>query len=131
MSEILVAGIEGDIPSFELLTTLQKFDLILGTARFLTQLNTLKAELIPIVPLAAAFKHIEQGLVKGRSVAILASGDPLFYGIGRKLLTQFSKQKIKFLPSPTSIQQACARFGLPWDDAQLISLHGRQHNHLP
>src|SRR5262249_30580725 len=51
--------------------------------------------------------------------------DPLFYGIGRALLAAFPKDDLLFLPQVSSIQLAFARIKEPWNDACVVSLHGR------
>lgn len=80
--------------------------------------------LIPLVPLAKSFTEIAKSLKTG-DVTLLASGDPLFYGIGRKLVEVFPKQEIRFYPALSSMQLCFSRFGLPWDDTRVVSLHGR------
>ncbi|MBI5633454.1 MAG: precorrin-6y C5,15-methyltransferase (decarboxylating) subunit CbiE [Nitrospirae bacterium] len=55
---------------------------------------------------------------------LLASGDPLFFGIGRKALEEFGHDKVEILPDLSSIQVAFAAIGEPWDNAFLMSLHG-------
>ncbi len=57
-------------------------------------------------------------------VALLASGDPLFFGIGRKIREEFGKEAVEILPDLSSVQEAFARIYEPWDDAFFISLHG-------
>ncbi|HEY0708955.1 MAG TPA: precorrin-6Y C5,15-methyltransferase (decarboxylating) subunit CbiT, partial [Polyangia bacterium] len=54
-----------------------------------------------------------------------ASGDPLFYGIGTRVIEAVGTEHVAVIPHPTSIQWACARAGLTWDDATVLSLHGR------
>ena len=56
---------------------------------------------------------------------VLASGDPLFYGIGRRLLGSFAKEDLLFLPHVSSVQLAFARLKETWHDARVVSLHGR------
>ena len=56
---------------------------------------------------------------------VLASGDPLLYGIGRRLLRAFSKEELLFLPHISSVQLAFARVKETWHDARVVSLHGR------
>jgi len=69
-------------------------------------------------PLAAA-------LAAGRPAVLLASGDPLWFGIGRLLLQRFPAAQLRFHPAPCSLQLAFARLGRPWQDASWVSLHGR------
>jgi precorrin-6B C5,15-methyltransferase / cobalt-precorrin-6B C5,C15-methyltransferase len=54
---------------------------------------------------------------------VLASGDPLFYGIGTTVLRHFPEATI--LTAPSSVAEACARVGLSWHDAEVHSIHGR------
>lgn len=56
---------------------------------------------------------------------VLASGDPLFYGIGRLLTAHFPPEALLFLPHLSSVQLAFARLKMSWHDAQVVSLHGR------
>ena len=58
-------------------------------------------------------------------VVILASGDPLHYGIGRWLLTKFGKDNLHFHAGISSIQAACHALGLALQDVEVLSLHGR------
>jgi precorrin-6Y C5,15-methyltransferase (decarboxylating) len=56
---------------------------------------------------------------------VLASGDPLFYGIGRALLEAIPRDDLVFLPHVSSVQLAFARVKETWHDARILSLHGR------
>jgi precorrin-6Y C5,15-methyltransferase (decarboxylating) len=58
------------------------------------------------------------------SIVLLASGDPLFFGIGRRMLAEFGPERVELLPDLSSMQEAFARVKLAWDDALFISLHG-------
>lgn len=72
------------------------------------------------------FEPLAEALAAGHRVVLLASGDPLWFGIGRLLLQRFSPQQLRFHPAPCSLQLAFARIGRPWQDASWISLHGRE-----
>lgn len=65
----------------------------------------------------------------GQQVCILASGDPLYFGIGRWLSKQATLTKelsdLYFYPGISSIQAACHTLGLSLQDCDAISLHGR------
>ena len=58
------------------------------------------------------------------SLVLLASGDPLFFGIGRRMIAEFGAEAVEILPDLSSMQEAFARVNLAWDDAVFISLHG-------
>lgn len=85
--------------------------------------------LIPIAPVQQALTLAAQALNRG-DVAVLASGDPLFFGIGRTLLNFFGPERIAVYPALSSMQVAFARFKIPWDDAGFLSLHGREVNNI-
>lgn len=65
---------------------------------------------------------IRQGV---SSLAVLASGDPLFYGIGRWFSQRFNRRQLHFYPAVSSIQMACHQLGLSLQDVEVLSLHGR------
>ncbi|MEV7420465.1 precorrin-6y C5,15-methyltransferase (decarboxylating) subunit CbiE [Streptomyces sp. NPDC089919] len=61
----------------------------------------------------------------GRRIAVLASGDPMFYGIGRALGEELGPARLRVLPHPSSVSYACARLGWPVEDTDVITLVGR------
>ena len=109
---------------------LDRCRLIIGDTRHLALVQEMKAEKLTISPLALALKSIRHGLDSG-NVGVLASGDPLFFGIGRRLLKEFGADQLIILPALSTMQEACARFKLPWDDMNMVSLHGRKTLHGP
>lgn len=64
------------------------------------------------------------------SIVVLVSGDPLFFGFGRLLLAKFSPEQLIFYPNLSSIQLAFNRIKVPWQDAKIISTHGRSFETL-
>ncbi|MEM9944969.1 MAG: precorrin-6y C5,15-methyltransferase (decarboxylating) subunit CbiE [Cyanobacteria bacterium P01_D01_bin.36] len=56
---------------------------------------------------------------------ILATGDPLFFGLGRLLLSAFPPAQLVFYPQVSAMQLAFSRLKMPWQDATLVSVHGR------
>jgi precorrin-6Y C5,15-methyltransferase (decarboxylating) len=58
-------------------------------------------------------------------LVVLASGDPLFFGLGRWLLTVCPPEVLTFHPHISAIQLAFSRVKIPWQGAALISAHGR------
>ena len=58
-------------------------------------------------------------------VILISRGDPLWFGIGRILLENFSKEEINFYPSNTCIQLAFSKLKIPWQDTSIVSMHGR------
>lgn len=104
--------------------------LVVGGRRHLAAATTMPdtAERIVLGPLAPALDAIEQFLEKpadqGR-VVVLASGDPGFFGIVRALAERFGAERLEVHPGVSSVATAFARLGLTWDDAVVVSAHGR------
>ncbi|MFZ7102591.1 MAG: precorrin-6y C5,15-methyltransferase (decarboxylating) subunit CbiE [Peptococcaceae bacterium] len=58
-------------------------------------------------------------------VVVLVSGDPGFYSLLNFLSKHFPRDEIKVIPGISSVQIAFAKLSLPWQDAVLLNLHGR------
>ena len=82
-------------------------------------------DLIPTDRPEELLAQLRPALAEGQQVILLASGDPLWFGIGRVLLQAFPAEQLRFHPAPSSLQLAFARIGRPWQDASWVSLHGR------
>ena len=63
-------------------------------------------------------------------VILISRGDPLWFGIGRILLENFSKDELNFYPSNTCIQLAFSKLKIPWQDTVNVSIHGRDSTKL-
>ncbi|MFJ2560489.1 MULTISPECIES: precorrin-6y C5,15-methyltransferase (decarboxylating) subunit CbiE [unclassified Streptomyces] len=66
----------------------------------------------------------------GRRIAVLASGDPMFYGIGRALGEVVGAAALRVVPHPSSVSYACARLGWPVEDTEVVTLVGRPADRL-
>ncbi len=62
---------------------------------------------------------------RGRPVAVLASGDPFFYGVGVTLCRRIARAEMCVFPAPSSFSLAASRMGWALQDTACISLHGR------
>jgi precorrin-6B C5,15-methyltransferase / cobalt-precorrin-6B C5,C15-methyltransferase len=65
------------------------------------------------------------GAVGAVGLVVLASGDPMFYGIGSTLVRLLGQHRVRVLPHPSSVSLAAARLGWPVDDTDMVSLVGR------
>ena len=62
---------------------------------------------------------------RGRRVCVLATGDPMCFGVGNMLVRRFRREEMSILPAPSAFALACARLGWPEHEAELLTLHGR------
>lgn len=74
--------------------------------------------------IAGVMAFIRSRLESG-DVTVLVSGDPGFYSLLAALRGEFPPQALQVIPGISSLQVAFARAAAPWQDAELISLHGR------
>jgi precorrin-6Y C5,15-methyltransferase (decarboxylating) len=101
-------------------------DLVVGAARHLAAAELPQdARRLVLGPLAPALDEIGAYAAAGRRVVVLASGDPGFFGIVRALGARFGAGALDVRPSAPSVAVAFARAGLSWDDAVVVSAHGR------
>lgn len=61
----------------------------------------------------------------GQAVCVLASGDPLCYGVGVTLLRSVTINQMTIVPAPSAFSLACARLGWSLVDVEMVSLCGR------
>ena len=76
-------------------------------------------------PLAETLALAAERRAQGERVCLLASGDPGFFGIVRVAAARFGAGALEVHPAPSSVAVAFARAGLHWDDAAVVSAHGR------
>jgi len=108
-------------------TALENSNWVVGSERQLQVIEHLKpASTQPLVlpPLRELSKWLDR-IKPSENVSILASGDPLFYGIGRWFSKNYSAEKLNFFPAVSSIQAACHALGVSLQDVDVLSLHGR------
>ncbi|MFG6100148.1 precorrin-6y C5,15-methyltransferase (decarboxylating) subunit CbiE [Leptothoe sp. ISB3NOV94-8A] len=114
----------------ESLACLKKAEIIAGSKAHLQTVAEHPARKLPLSNNIVAWIDQIADILQQQSVVVLASGDPLFYGLGRLLTQRFDRQYLRFYPQVSSIQLAFNRLGIPWQSATIVSVHGRQPDHL-
>ncbi len=105
--------------------------LLVGSDRHLSYFPHHPAPQLNLRNFTEVIQEIENYLAVGtEGIVIIVSGDPLFFGFGRLLLTEISPEIITFHPHPSSVQLAFNRIKVPWQDACIISVHGRSLEEL-
>ena len=74
---------------------------------------------------------IRNALLEEKVVGVLVSGDPGFFSFLPRLKKEFPEEKIEVYPGISSLQFAFARAGLAWQEANFVSVHGRDLSVLP
>ncbi len=131
MIYVIGIGIQGK----ESLTTralgiIERAGLIVGGHRHIEEFSGLKAGLVPIGgakgSLPEIASRIESHLRKSKKdVVVLATGDPLLFGIADFIIKKFGKKKVEVIPNVSVVQEAFARIKENWNGLRVLSVHGR------
>jgi precorrin-6B C5,15-methyltransferase / cobalt-precorrin-6B C5,C15-methyltransferase len=123
--EVTVIGCDGRPFGPEAAQALAAARLVIGAPR---HLEAVPDSAIPPGAERVEIKHLDAALdtldARSGHVAVLASGDPGFFGIVRALRARGIEPHV--IPATSSVTLAFARLGLDWDDALVISAHGRE-----
>jgi precorrin-6B C5,15-methyltransferase / cobalt-precorrin-6B C5,C15-methyltransferase len=126
---LLVVGITGsggESLSPALAGRINSADLLAGGQRHLSYFSSFKGEKLVISgEIEPVIQRLQQAFAAGQQAVVLASGDPLWYGIGATLRRYFPAEALEIWPAPTAFQLAFAALAEPWTDAALLSAHSR------
>lgn len=130
MSKLRVVGIgpgSRDYLTLKAIEVVESADIMVGSKRSLKIFSNLSKEQI-VMDANNVAETLKLSVIKveeGKDVAILSTGDPGFSGI-LKPLQKFAKHvEIEVIPGISSIQLCAAKLQIPWEQADLISLHGK------
>ena len=117
------AGIKGwEGFSAKALGIIGKADVLIGHQRHLDIFPDFSGQKMVLGDLSELLDFLQK---TDQRVALLASGDPTFFGISRFLLRNLPKERVEIFTNVTSMQYAFSRIKEPWDDAIFVSVHGR------
>jgi precorrin-6B C5,15-methyltransferase / cobalt-precorrin-6B C5,C15-methyltransferase len=123
MTDIAVLGVGSGGIATEARALLESADLVVGGERHLLALGVEPERAVVLRgDLSEALDVIQR--TDGKTV-VLASGDPGFFGIVRVLAERFGPERLFVLPALSAVSEVFARAGLHWDDALVVSAHGR------
>lgn len=134
MIHVVGIGLEGASGLSEsVLNIINGASLLVGSDRHLSYFPQLSAPRLVLGDLTETIVEIRNNLTRWKLeqqsnqnyIVILVSGDPLFFGLGRLLIAEFLPEQLTFHPHVSSIQLAFSRIKIAWQDAHIISAHGR------
>ena len=115
-----------DMLTREAFHALEECDAVIGAASVTASLQTNKPVYDAFLPEDVLMVLNENPSI--RTAAIVMRGDTGFYSGARKMVEIFGKENLTIIPGISSVVAFSARLGISWDDAALISLHGRRCN---
>ena len=111
------------------LAHLRTADLVIGATRTLALLDDeirLGADHRDLTgQLSAVPEWVRAARADHLKVVVLATGDPLCHGIASYLAARLCVEALEVLPNVSTLQLACARIGLVWQDAKIVSVHAK------
>jgi precorrin-6Y C5,15-methyltransferase (decarboxylating) len=125
--KVVGMGMSPDDLSMKARALINEADVLIGGERHLAYFRHLRAEKIPLRKNPQSIGPVIKRLLgKKRRIVVIASGDPGYFGIARILINQLGKQTVEVIPNITAFQAAFAAIKESWDDALLLSAHGRE-----
>ena len=111
------------------LAYIRNADVIIGGARTLALFEREFKENAVRHDLTKRLKEVPEWVRAARNdhlaCVVLATGDPLCHGIAPYLAQHLCVDALDILPNLSTLQLACARVGLAWQDARIVSVHAR------
>lgn len=104
--------------------------LLVGSDRHLSYFPNYSGQKLVLGDFSEAITQIRSRITDHGYIVVLVTGDPLFFGLGRLLLTQLPAEKLTFHPHLSAVQLAFNSIKVPWQDAKIISAHGRSLDEL-
>ncbi len=105
-------------------SVLDKAEILVGGVRHLAMVpDDARKRLVWANPLAHTLDEI--AALKGKAVCVLATGDPMWFGVGVTLRRRFDLDDMRVIPSPSAFSLAAARLGWPLSEVECLTVHGR------
>ncbi len=130
MSKLYVVGIgpgSADYLTFKSKKIVDSVDILMGSKRALDLFLGSEGEQIQLdaVNMKSQLKLAVSKVIHGKSVALLSTGDPGFSGILKPILELSDDIELEVVPGISSLQLCAAKLQIPWDNTNLITLHGK------
>ena len=123
---IIGTGVSSDDLTARQRSSIERADILVGGPRLLKPFEHLACERRIIDKDMKGLGDFLQEKMEDHAIVVLASGDPLFFGIGAFLVRRLGAGRVTILPNVSAVAAAFARLGKPWQETRVVSLHGRQ-----
>jgi precorrin-6Y C5,15-methyltransferase (decarboxylating) len=111
----------------EHLKVIEEADILVGGKRLLAHFAQCSAQKKTIDKNLKDVIDFVKNRMASQSIVVLASGDPLFFGIGARLVQALGAENVVIYPNISSVAAAFARIKEPWSNVRVVSLHGRNN----
>lgn len=130
MPNLYIVGIGPGSPeylTFKAKETAESADVLIGSKRALELFTDAEGDKfeLGVVNMDEMLQLAVTKASQGSSVVILSTGDPGFSGILKPILKLVEDLDIEVIPGVSSIQTCAAKLQIPWDEANIITMHGK------
>lgn len=108
------------------LRAIEGADLLVGAPRLLQPFDYVACQRLPLIRSAEIARAVRGSGV--RQACVLLSGDVGFYSGATALYDKLEGMEVQVIPGISSLVYFCSQLHIPWQDATLVSAHGREHN---
>ncbi|MFH2043565.1 MAG: precorrin-6y C5,15-methyltransferase (decarboxylating) subunit CbiE [Pseudomonadota bacterium] len=128
---VIGLNITGEPLSLKKRQYIKNADVLIGGKRQIEQALFFNGKTILITKdIDSLIDEIKQCIKKNLNIVVLATGDPLLFGIGNTLIQHFGIDSVEIYPGISAAQVALSRLGLKTDEAVIISRHGTHTDDL-
>jgi precorrin-6Y C5,15-methyltransferase (decarboxylating) len=89
--------------------------------------NEVKDMIVEIKKFNETIEFIQKNIERG-NISLLASGDPLFYGVAPKIIELFGEERVEVFPDLSCVQKGLSLIKKSWNTLETVSFHGRSMN---
>ncbi len=129
MSKLYIVGIgpgSKDYLTAASVNAVSNSDVVIGSKRALDLFETDKPQIeLNSKDMADSFKNAIWRVKRGQIVSLLSTGDPGFSGILKPILDLNDDIEVEVIPGISSVQLCSAKLKIPWDQADLVTMHGK------
>ena len=111
-------GMGRDDLSTKVLQWLERAEVLAGGKRHLDSFPEFKGEKVPLESTVESFLERLDRISAQKRTAVLASGDPFYFGIGRRLVGAMGRERVIAFPNITSVQALFAKLGEGWEEVK-------------
>lgn len=130
MSKLYIVGIgpgSRDYLTVKAEKIVDSVEVVMGSRRAMDLFPEIQGDKVELdsKDMKSSFNYAVTEVENGKSVALLSTGDPGFSGILKPILNISNGVDVEVVPGISSIQLCAAQLQLPWDEVNLITLHGK------
>ncbi len=130
MSKLYIVGIgpgSREYLTLKAIKAVESSDMVIGSPRALDLFDDVEVDQreLGTENMKTMLEFAVSRVREGKSVSLLSTGDPGFSGVLKPVLKLSGDIELEVIPGISSVQMCASKLQIPWDDADLVTLHGK------